>query len=157
MNAQVKTYERKLADLIRLLASDQDGEVVAAARALERLLASRDADFNDLASAVESLATGGLAEAEMKRLFDAGYAKGFDEAGRKQAETEAVFGKLPDGSTDWEAIALAVQREKAQLEPRHHQFADDMAARLAAWGYEPSEKQGKYLLSLFYKIGGRIR
>jgi hypothetical protein len=37
MSAQ-KTYEQRLADLVRLLASNQEGEVLAATRALGRLL-----------------------------------------------------------------------------------------------------------------------
>ena len=71
-------------------------------------------------------------------------------------EGEAVFGRRFDGSTDWEAIALHVQREKQRLEPKHHQFVDDMASRMTGGGREPTERQGTYLLSLFRKIGGRI-
>jgi hypothetical protein len=43
----------RLGQLIRLLGSDQDGEVVAAARALRRTLASVDADFHSLAATIE--------------------------------------------------------------------------------------------------------
>jgi hypothetical protein len=155
VSAQAKTYEQKLGDLIRQFASDHDGEVVAAAHALKRLLASRDADFNDLAGAVESLATGGLAEAEMNRVFEAGRQKEREEIAHARAESEAAFGLKPDGSKDWERIALYVQREKARLDARHHQFADDMSARMV-WGRGPSERQGVYLLSLFRQLGGRI-
>jgi hypothetical protein len=156
MSAQIKTYEQKLADLIRLLASDHDGEVIATTHALSRLLASRNADFNDLASAIESLATGGLEEAEMKRIFDAGRAEGARDAERSHAESEAVYDQRLDGSTDWEAISLFCQREKTRLNVRHHQFIDDMAARMT-WGGEPIKKQGPYLLSLFRQLGGRMK
>jgi hypothetical protein len=43
----------RLGKLIRLLASDKDGEVVAAARALGRSLQTVGADFHDLARMVE--------------------------------------------------------------------------------------------------------
>jgi hypothetical protein len=44
----------RIGQLIRLLGSDQDGEVVAAARALGRTLATAGQDFHDLAACVES-------------------------------------------------------------------------------------------------------
>jgi hypothetical protein len=150
-----KSLEARLATLIRMLGTEHEGEAVAAWRALKRLLASHKASFTDLGNAVERLATGGLEEAEMKRLFEAGRAQGLKEAGRARAENEAILGKRADGSTDWEAIANFVQHEKARLEPKHHQFADDMASRMT-WGREPSERQGKYLISLFRQLGGRI-
>ena len=92
----------------------------------------------------------------MRRVFDAGYEKGLEEAIRKQVEAEGAFGLCPDGSNDWEAIALFCQREKTHLDAKHHQFVDDMAARMV-WGREPTEKQGKYLLSLFRQLGGRVK
>jgi hypothetical protein len=155
VNAQSKTYEQRLADLIRRLGTDHDGEIIATVRALARSLASRGLTFTDLGDGVEKLATGGLEEAQMKRVFDAGYHKGVEDAEHKQAESQAVYGLRADGSPDWEAIALHCQRRKDRLDARHHQFVDDMASRMS-WGREPtSEKQGKYLLSLFRQIGGR--
>ena len=44
----------RLGQLIRLLSSDRDGEVVAAARALGRTLRSVGADFHVLAAAIET-------------------------------------------------------------------------------------------------------
>ena len=38
-----------------------------------------------------------------------------------------------DGKPTWEAVALFLQRNKHRLDPRHHEFIDDMAAR-TAWG-----------------------
>jgi hypothetical protein len=43
----------RLADIIRLLASDNDGETLAAARALQRTLKAAGADLNDLGDLVE--------------------------------------------------------------------------------------------------------
>jgi hypothetical protein len=154
MNAQAKTYEQRLADLIRRLGTEHDGEAIATVHALKRTLASRDLTFTDLGDGIEKLATGGLEQEAMQRVFDAGHAKGLADAGHKHAEREAVHSLRPDGSTDWEAIALACQRSKNLLEARHHQFVDDMASRMT-WGRQPSEKQAKYLLSLFRQVGGR--
>jgi hypothetical protein len=152
-----KTYEQKIADLVRRLASDFEGEVIATCNALKRALAARDANLNDLANAIEKLATGELDEAHMQRLFDAGYQKGLEDATRKQVEAEGAFGLRPDGSPDWERIALYCQRERGRLkEDRHRQFVDDMASRMT-WSREPTPKQATYLLSLFRQLGGWIK
>ena len=155
VSVSAKTFEQRIADLVRRLGTDHEGEMVATVRALQRSLASQNISCTDLGDGIEKLATGGLAEAEMKRLFDAGYAKGVEDTERKRLAEEAVHGLKPDGSTDWEAIALYCQREKARLEAKHHQFVDDMASRMT-WGREPTDRQGTYLISLFRKLGGRM-
>jgi hypothetical protein len=155
---QTKTYEQKLADVVRRLASDHDGEVIAAVSALKRLLASRDADLNDLAGAVERLATGGLEQAEMERVYEAGRAKGLSEARREQAEEIAVYGQRLDGSYDWLAIALFCQRENTRLRGDvERTFVNDMAARMSFPGREPTEKQAVWLLAIFRRLGGSMK
>jgi hypothetical protein len=155
----VKTLEQKIADLVRRLGSDSEGEILNTVAALRRMLKTNGADLNDLGAAIEKLATGGLEEAALERVDAAGYARGIADArreiAREQAEEEIGLGLLPDGSRDWEAIAVFVQRVKSRLDAKHHRFVDDMASRLA-WGREPTDKQGKYLLSLFRQLGGRI-
>jgi hypothetical protein len=105
---------------------------------------------------IETLANGGLEEAAMERIFAAGEAQGAEKAERKYAEAQAVFGLNPDGTNNWEQIAVHVQHEKARLESRHHEFIDDVSARMVFGGREPTPKQATYLLSLFRKIGGRM-
>jgi hypothetical protein len=53
MTAALAVVAPRIGQLIRLLGSDQDGEVVAAARALGRLLASVGEDFHTLADTIE--------------------------------------------------------------------------------------------------------
>jgi hypothetical protein len=157
MTATGKSFEVRIADLVRMLGSESEGEVLAAHGALKRLLKSQGVSFTDLGNGIEKLATGGLEEAHMQRLFDAGYARGLNDATRKQAEEQAVCGQRLDGSYDWEAIALYCQREKERLrEDRQRQFVDDMASRLT-WSREPTPKQATYLLSLFRQLGGRVK
>jgi hypothetical protein len=144
-NVSAKSFETRIADLVRLLGSDSEGEVLAAHAALKRLLATRGATFTDLGNGMEKLAAGGLTEAHMQRLFDAGYAKGLTDATRQQAEEQAVYGQRPDGSYDWQAIALFCQREGGRLKPQEKQFVDDMAGRLSWPGREPTPKQGEWL------------
>ena len=53
MNAALDVVAPRIGQLIRLLGSDRDGEVVAAARALGRTLTSVGADFHTLADTIE--------------------------------------------------------------------------------------------------------
>jgi hypothetical protein len=94
-----KPLEQRIAKFVRMMSSNHDGEVVNAIRQLGRLLTANGVGFNDLGDAIEKLATGGLEEAAMKRVFDAGYQKAAEEFERKRAEGQAVFGLLPDGRT----------------------------------------------------------
>jgi hypothetical protein len=52
--ATLASIAPRLGALIRLLASDKDGECLAAARALGRTLESANSDFHDLAAAIET-------------------------------------------------------------------------------------------------------
>jgi hypothetical protein len=56
MSSALATIAPRLGQLVRLLGSDQPGEVVAAAAALKRTLASVDQDFHTLARVIETSA-----------------------------------------------------------------------------------------------------
>src|SRR3984957_11988760 len=90
VNAQAKTYEQKIADLVRRLGTDHEPEAVTAVRMLKRLLASQNVSFTDLGDAIEKLATGGLTQAAMEQIRDAGYAKGVQDTEQKCAEGQSV-------------------------------------------------------------------
>jgi hypothetical protein len=158
MTAESKTYEQRLAGLVRMLGSDSEGEVLATHGALKRHLASRGVSFTDLGDAIEKLATGGLEQAELERVFEAGRAKGLSEAGRQQAEELAVYGQRLDGSYDWLAIALFCQRENTRLRGDvERTFVNDMAARMSFPEREPTEKQAVWLLAIFRRLGGKMK
>ena len=70
----------KLATFVRLLSSDKEGEIVAAAHAIKRTLKSAGTDIHTLAERIEKPNGIGLTEAEMKKLYDAGFSAGMREA-----------------------------------------------------------------------------
>jgi hypothetical protein len=144
---------RKVGSLIRLLSSPNDGEVLGAARGLIRTLESAGFDIHALATHVEKANGSDLSEAQMKKLFDAGYAAGVQAAENRQHGSDDFRGT--DGKPTWEAVALFLQRNKHRLDPKHHEFIDKVAAQ-TVWGDEPTERMHKYLHSLFYKLGGKI-
>lgn len=155
----MRELETKIARCVRLLASSLDGEKLAAVHALARVLASHHTDFDGLAHGIEKLGKatgngGNLSKGEMERIYHAGYAKGVEDAENRLHgidDFRSTDGKGPA----WEAVAHFLQRNKHRLDAKHHDFIDDMAAR-TAWGREPTEKQHKYLRSLFFKLGGKI-
>jgi hypothetical protein len=144
---------KKVADLVRRLGSPHDGEVIATVRALRRVLEANGLDLHAVADPLVAMNGKHIPEEEMRRLYDAGFAAGVQAAENRQHGTDDFRGT--DGKSTWEAIALFLQRNKDRLDLKHHEFIDDMAAR-TAWGHEPTERQHKYLHSLFYKLGGKI-
>jgi hypothetical protein len=150
MSDRRTTPEQKLGTFIRLLASEQDGEALAAARAIVRTLKSTGADIYTLAERVENANGGKLNEAEMSKLYHAGF-----EAGMRAAEDRSTgdFHNV-DGTPNWHEIARFCQRNNNRLRPNEQTFINDMAAR-SVWR-EPTEKQAKWLRSIFYRLGGKI-
>jgi hypothetical protein len=142
----------RLGDVIRRLGSASDGEIIAAVHAMRRILESAGADIHGLAEHVEN-PNGHVNEADLKRVFDEGYAMGVQDAQNKQHGLDDF--RNTDGKPAWPSVALFCQRNKDRLDSKHHTFVDDMASR-TAWGREPTEKQHKYLHSLFFKLGGKI-
>jgi hypothetical protein len=52
-------------------------------------------------------------------------------------------------------MALWCQQRYDRLEGKHREFINDMAGLTVR--REPTEKQGKYLTSLYHKLGGQRR
>ena len=151
------TREEKIAYALRLLDSDKVGEIVAAVQALKRLLQSLGTDWDGLASGFEKIlnsnGSAAITQAEMNKAISDAYAAGVQDTENKFHGANDFHST--DGKPGWEAVALFLQRNKHRLDPKHHDFVDDMASR-TAWGREPTERQHKYLHSLFFKLGRKI-
>lgn len=118
----------KLAKLIPLLSSDKDGEVVATARAIERMLRGIGLDLHALAAAL-------AAEPEVKVVVV------YRDPPKKAAEPDT-----------WAALATWC-RENAHrgLSTKERLFVCDMAHRLICDG-EPTEKQAAWLRAIYAKL-----
>jgi|SRR6516164_7538538 hypothetical protein len=149
----------RLGDVIRRLASNSQGEALAALCAIARLLEAYGQSFHELADHIEN-GSGGLSEDDKQKISAAikqarieGYAEGVRAAESKQHSTGAF--RNTDGSLEWTEVALYCQRQKHRLPETNHKFVDDMASR-TVWGREPTPRQHQYLHSLFFKLGGKI-
>jgi hypothetical protein len=141
-----KTPEQKDADFIRRLASGFDGEIIATVYAWRRKLASDGRDLHDVADIIEG--GGGLIEAEMRKLYDAGYEAGLAEGESRHPVT--MRNVDPDG---WYEIAQYCWERVDHLPQRHRNFIEHMIA--LAGEVELSIKQQGYLKSLYRQLGGR--
>ena len=133
--ASEKSFEARIADLVRRLGTDFEGEAVATWTCAEappgvvrrHLHRSRQCD--------REIATGGLAEAEMKRLFNAGYQKGVEDTERKRIAQETALGLKPDGShrlgSHCALLPAAEGAPRGQAPPvrRRHGVAHDVGPR----------------------------
>jgi hypothetical protein len=141
----------KLAACIRMLSSDKDGDVITAARGLVRMLKGAGTDIHAFAERIAK-PNGGLTEAEMRKLYDAGYEAGVRAVENKQ-HGSGEFHNV-DGLPAWDEIALFCQQNNDRLRENERTFVNDMASR-TVWR-EPTEKQAKWLRSIFYRLGGKL-
>ena len=127
--------------------------MVATVYALRRTLKPVGSDMHAVAEHVEQPNGKHIPEEQMQKVWNTAYAQGVQDTENRQHGIDDFIGT--DGKPTWEGVALFLQRNKHRLDPKHHEFIDDMAGR-TAWGQEPTERQHKYLHSLFFKLGGKI-
>ena len=114
-----------LAKFIRLLASEVDGEALAAVRALGRALRASGADFHDLAGIVEVPATSGRSDcADSRNQFDG------------------------DDETEWQRMVDACTNHPGRFTSRERQFLQTMKR----WRGSPTSKQLNWLVALFERV-----
>ena len=146
----------RLTKILVMFSSPNDGDLLAAGRALQRTLASANADIHALA---ERLKAGEDRNQFATEVANAAYAQGLRD-GEARAHGSDGFHSV-DESAEWREVALYVQRERHHLPPRTLQksaeFIADMALRAKSpHSREPTQRQHEWLHDLFFKLGGKI-
>jgi hypothetical protein len=144
----------RLAKIIAMLSSPNDGDLIAAGRALQRHLTANGADIYalvDLLKASEDRNRFG------QEIANAAYAEGLKDGEARARPND--FHSVDESA--WREIALYVQREQHRLPSRTLQksaeFISDMAARAESqFSRDLSPKQHEWLRDLFHKLGGKI-
>jgi hypothetical protein len=157
MAALTEPIARRIANLFRRLSSDFEAEQLATIGALKRVLAREGLGFSDVAIVIEN-AEGMIEErkysdSDAEIIFAKGMERGAEKA-RAEAAAPPEFYDV-DGRPRWNEVAMFCQSQHARLRPVEQGFIDDMAGN-TMWR-EPSEKQAKWLLSIFVRLGGRIK
>jgi hypothetical protein len=137
----------KLGKLIRLLASDRDGEVLAAVHAIKRALGAEKLDLHTLAEKIETPANGKkYTEADAIEIYQRGV-----QDGREAAERQGPVTFSTVGEPSWHDIACQCAAQSARLQPREKEFVEDMV-RWTVHGGEPTEKQAKWLRAIYARM-----
>jgi hypothetical protein len=155
MSSLNEPVAKRIGKLFRLLASNFDGEVLAAARRMNQQLLAEGLTFNDIATVIEN-ANG---EIEEKKYSDADaeiiFAKGGEKGRNEEARARAAPPEFYDaeGHPRWNEIALFCQKHIGRLRDEWERtFVSDMAGK-TLWR-EPTERQAKHLLAIFVTLGG---
>jgi hypothetical protein len=165
MTDKLDTVMPKLVPLLRMLSSTAEREVLTAVRALLRLLASAGLDIHALVERIERGGDDKLSAAEMQRIYDAAYEKGFNdgtEHGRRSAvlaaQPRGVFAVSVDSGINgysWQQIAEHCLANKHLFYGKNLDFIESVAEQLR-WR-SPSPDQARWLRDLFMrKFHGRI-
>ena len=157
MSALNEPVAKRIAKLFRLLASNFEGEVLSAVRRMSQQLAAEGLSFNDIAIVIEN-ANGEIEErkysdTDAEIIFARGVQKGREQEARNRQPDHPPEFYDADGNPRWHAVALFCQKHHQRLRPAEQEFVDDMAGN-TMWR-EPTEKQAKWLLSIFIRLGGR--
>lgn len=143
----------KLAKYIRLLASDKDGEVVAAARTMERALKSIGADFHCLAERVES-PSGEVSETEMEKIYSAGIAEGRRLEKQARDLSHMNYNGKPQFPSGKDMAIFCYQKLDNITSEWEHEFITNMASWTRTRPL--SAKQQAHLEKIYVKLGGRV-
>jgi hypothetical protein len=136
----------KLGKLIKMLSSPNEGEIVAAARAILRTLAQEGGDIHELAARV---ADNKLLQSDMQKIYDQAF-----RAGAESVQAAADFSNVGNAVPSFYEMACEIQHKgDGRLNPKEQAFVEDMVRWCAR--REPSEKQATWLHALYCKIGRR--
>ena len=148
-----ETTAKRIANVFRRLGSDFDGEVLASAKALKRILAAEGLSINDIATVLESC----NGEIEAKKYSDADaeiiYERGVEKGRAEQQEAPAEFYEA-GGRPRWHEIAKFCEERKAKLRnDKEREFVGDMVSNTLRWR-APTKSQADWLISIFIRLGG---
>jgi hypothetical protein len=149
---------RRIGQYIGMIAgSMSDGECANAATMLRRLVESECVP--DLTMIFENfdgrLEQKKYSDENAKIIFERGVERGRSEEARNRQQAEPTEHRDADGRPLYHPMAVYCQQHRVRLASKHHEFIDKMASITVY--REPSDAQGKYLLSLFIQLGnGRL-
>jgi len=142
----------RLGKLIRMLSSNQDGDVLNAARAIVRTLDNVGLDVHALAAGIGAPANDKkFSEEEARNIYQHGVAEGRRAA--EQEQNSPVFRNVNlNDEPSWHDIACECAAHSARLrDERERKFVNDMV-RWTVHGGEPTEKQAKWLRSIYARV-----
>ena len=146
------TEPARIAKLIRLLASDNDGEVLTAARMLKKLTS-----LSELGDQIEK-GPSGVSDRDKQLIRNAAYAEGLKDGikkGHRNARPQKPFdiGDHHNNISPSDMVEFCFNL-RAKMNMKERIFVDSLVFRLDTTGYI-SEKQRKWLGDIYERLGGQ--
>jgi hypothetical protein len=147
------TDPSRIAKLIRMLSSDNDAEVLTAAKMLKKLT-----NLVELGDQIER-GPSGTSEREKQIIRNAAYQSGLQDGikkGHRNARPHKPFDVGDDVHNDnnpLDMVSFCIDR-RSVLNKKERDFIDSILYRLDTTGYL-SEKQRKWLSDIYDRIGGK--
>jgi len=145
MSSELAPVKKQLGKIVRLLSSDQDGDVVAAARALMRTLKRAGLDIHVFAEMIE---TKTWSDDEAREMYKRGIAEGEARAESKRPATFHNVNRNGGAEPDWPMIAEACLKHRVHKSEAEAEFCSDMQRRCEC-GSEPTPKQAAWLQKIY--------
>jgi len=156
--------KKRVAALVRLLSSDQQGEALSSLSALKRMCS-----LNDLGNFIEGLDVGNgnsLSKQQMKELYEAGYDDGRSSFKREMEQKntqkngsapwediadidDAIFGK----TDDYKVKYCNTHKDKLKKQ-REKEFIDNMVNWTTVRQKPLTEPQKKWINDIYSRLGG---
>jgi len=163
---------RRAAGVMRMFIAPSDGEKLNAVSSLLQLLADAGLDIHVLAELLitriegKSSESASLNAAEMQRIYDAAYQKGFADGSDHRRKSAIIAGPsigtfnigVDSGVNgySWQEIACHCAANKHLFHGRDFDFVESIAEQLE-YRSTPSPAQAKWLKDLFMRrFNGRI-
>jgi hypothetical protein len=141
--------KKRLTQLLGMMGSQHDGEILNAARLAQRMIGSEGLTWEEVLSS----GNGAISQDDMQRLFDAGFRKGYDD-GYRRGLAEGHAKRVPsarepgtsfiswvrglrdvynDDLTDWEQgfVESFIERGWAMPTPKQRVVFERIAAKLS--------------------------
>jgi hypothetical protein len=136
MSDALTSVAEKLGPMIRMLSSDKDGDVIAAARAIGRTLRTAGADFHALADHLTQVNDKKFSEADAAEIYRRGV-----EDGKREVENGPMFRNVNiDDEPSWNEIARECAAHPVRMMgERERDFVKQMVRRTARGG-EPTHR-----------------
>lgn len=165
MSTKLDALMPRIIQLLLMLTSNADGEVLNAAQAMVRTLANEGLDIHALVERLKPLSAG-----EMQKIYDKAYAQGHAD-GSEQGRRSAVLAtaqpapwhlsnqNVDDGVNGytWAQIADHCVSNLHRLNDWEREFAGNVAASLPTYNNMPTAKQAVKLRQIFLnRFAGRI-
>jgi hypothetical protein len=145
--------KKRISQLVRMLSSSHQGEVIAVRDAIQKLCS-----FNDLGDLIEGGSS--LSQAEMQTIYNAGFEDGNKhgfEKGKQEGKANLgrPFQDVIDNSTEQERIVFCQKHKDRLQKKREKEFIENLVHWTTVLKRNLTPGQVQWLNDIYTRLGGR--